>query len=193
MNSRNWRFGNGVVILAALALLALPELVQAQYRCTANAGKITITGYTGPGGTVIIPGTITDLPVVSIGDSAFKDCSSLTNVAGISPFSACASLASITVAAANPAYSSMGGVLFDTARTTLIRYPANKSGGAYTIPESVVRIESDAFGRCSNLNSITIPASVTHIVAEYTFGGCSSLSAITVDETNPSHGIRCQT
>ncbi len=80
MNSRNWRFGNGVAILAALALLALPELVQAQYRCTTNAGKITIIGYTGAGGAVIIPGTITDLPVVSIGASAFSYCSSLTSV-----------------------------------------------------------------------------------------------------------------
>ena len=34
---------------------------------TTNNGTITITGYTGPGGAVTIPGTINGLPVTSIG------------------------------------------------------------------------------------------------------------------------------
>ena len=38
------------------------------YTYTTNNGTITITGYTGPGGAVTIPGTINGLPVTSIGD-----------------------------------------------------------------------------------------------------------------------------
>jgi hypothetical protein len=43
-----------------------------------NNGTVTITKYTGPGGTVIIPGTIDGLPVTRIQPSAFADCPSLT-------------------------------------------------------------------------------------------------------------------
>src|SRR4026207_2524418 len=52
-------------------LLGLPALVHAQFKFTTNNGTITITGYTGPGGVVEIPSTITGLPVSSIGTYAF--------------------------------------------------------------------------------------------------------------------------
>src|SRR6476660_8641572 len=38
---------------------------------TNTNGTITITGYTGPGGAVTIPSTISGVPVTSIGGSAF--------------------------------------------------------------------------------------------------------------------------
>ena len=47
---------------------------------TTNAGAITITGYTGPGGAVFIPPIINNLPVTSVGDYAFYGCTSLTSV-----------------------------------------------------------------------------------------------------------------
>jgi hypothetical protein len=39
------------------------------FQYTNNGSSVTITGYTGPGGNVIIPGTINGLPVKSIGES----------------------------------------------------------------------------------------------------------------------------
>ena len=45
-------------LILALAWLALPTLVQAQFTYTTNNGAITITGYTGSGGAVVIPATI---------------------------------------------------------------------------------------------------------------------------------------
>ena len=51
----------------------------------------------------------------------------------------CTSLTAITVDAANPAYSSVDGVLFDKSQTTLLQYPDGKAG-AYTIPDSVTSI-----------------------------------------------------
>ena len=38
---------------------------------TVSDGTVTITGYTGTGGTVVIPATIDGMPVVSIGNHAF--------------------------------------------------------------------------------------------------------------------------
>src|SRR5215472_12973504 len=63
-----------------LLLLALTGATQAQFSYVTNNGAITITGYTGPGGSVIIPSTINGLPVTSIGESAFYYKPSLTNV-----------------------------------------------------------------------------------------------------------------
>ena len=54
-----------------LLLLALPVVVQAQFNFTTNNGGITITGYIGPGGVVVIPDWTNGLPVTSIGYGAF--------------------------------------------------------------------------------------------------------------------------
>src|SRR5664279_478252 len=68
------------ILPVLLLLLALPIPVEAQYTYTANNGTLTITQYTGPGGDVIIPDTITGLPVTSIGIQAFGYSTSVTNV-----------------------------------------------------------------------------------------------------------------
>jgi hypothetical protein len=68
-------------------------------------GTITITGYTGPGGAVTIPGKINGHPVTSIGDWALNSCKSLTSVTigstvtsiGAYGFFGCLNLTSITI------------------------------------------------------------------------------------------------
>src|SRR5512140_3443470 len=67
--------------LLPVLLLALPAVVKAQFNYTTNNGEITITLYTGAGGTVVIPDTIDGWPVTRVGDYAFNNCSALTNVA----------------------------------------------------------------------------------------------------------------
>ena len=144
-----------VILWASLALLALPAVVQAQFILSTNNEQITIMGYTGSGGVVSIPDTINGLPVTSIGDSAFFDCSRLTSVTisssvtniGFMAFSGCASLTNAT------------------------------------IPNSVTRINAKAFGGCTSLISITIPSSVNRIGSN-AFGGCTSLTGIVVNESN---------
>lgn len=66
--------------LLLLLLLMQPAVVQAQFSYVTNHGAITITGYTGPGGAVVIPATTNSLPVTSIGRASFYDLTSLTNV-----------------------------------------------------------------------------------------------------------------
>ena len=61
-------------LLPLVLLLTLPAVVQAQFIYTAAGGRVTITGYTGLGGGVIIPDTINSLPVTSIGIYAFEYC-----------------------------------------------------------------------------------------------------------------------
>ena len=61
-----------VGIACLLCVSVLPVEVQAQLTYTTNNdGTLNVSGYSGPGGAVIIPGTNNDLLVTSIGDSAF--------------------------------------------------------------------------------------------------------------------------
>ena len=71
-------------LLSLLLLTTAPGVVQAQsatsFIYTTNNGAITITGYTGSGGAVAIPSTITGLPVTGIGDSAFQYAPGITSI-----------------------------------------------------------------------------------------------------------------
>ena len=70
----------GISWLLLFLLLILPASGQAQFLYATNNGTITITGYTGSGGAVIIPSTITGLPVTGIEDSAFQYDIGITSV-----------------------------------------------------------------------------------------------------------------
>ena len=177
-----------------LVLLALPAAVQAQsiytngLIYTTGPYGITITGYAGPGGSVTIPAQIPDegVPVTSIGDGAFAECTNLTSVSigwyvtsvGWAAFSQCASLTAIMVDDLNPTFSSVEGVLFNKSQTTLIQYPGGLAG-AYAIPNSVTSIAGDAFFGCVNLIAVSIPSSVTDIGGQG-FWGCSSLTSVNI-------------
>jgi hypothetical protein len=101
--------------------------------------------------------------VVSIGDAAFASCSSLVE---------------IDVDPANPAYSSLGGVLYNTSHDTLIQYPAGKSGEP-VIPNSVTTVGAKAFALCSGLTNITLPNTVTSI-GDNAFANCSGLASFVI-------------
>ena len=124
--------------------------------------------------------------VERIGSEAFGFCKSLTIVnipdsvieIGRSPFVGCQSLLSINVSNENPNYSTIDGVLFDKDKTILLQYPGGKQE-AYTVPNSVLKIENSAFAWCS-LHQLTIPNSVTHISCS--FMSCESLTSITLSK-----------
>ena len=121
-------------------------------------GTVEITDYNGSAKTVDIPEKINGKSVTSIGNCAFRYCTSLKSITipnsvieiGSSAFSGCSSLTSIT------------------------------------IPNSVTEIGVYAFKGCTSLTSITIPNSVTNI-GDSTFWGCSSLTAIYVAVDNKNY------
>jgi hypothetical protein len=76
-------------------------------------------------------------------------------------------------------------VLFNKAKTTLIQYPTGKTG-AYTIPNSVTSIGSNAFADCKKLTSVTIPAGLASI-GDYAFYGCGGLTSINADAGNANY------
>jgi len=133
--------------------------------------------------------------VTSIIDCMFQNCTSLTSIdipASVTSidafaFSGCTSLESITVNENNEYYSSEDGVLFDKAKTILVRYPAFKTDTSYTIPVSVTSISSYAFDGCISLTNISIPASFTSI-GNSAFSGCTSLTGMNIPDSVTSIG-----
>jgi hypothetical protein len=172
----------------------LPAIGRAQFTFTTNNGQITITGYTGSGGSVTIPSKTNGYPVGAIAQYAFEYNANLTTIVipgsvtdiGRGAFSGCTKLTSITVNPTNSAYCGLSGVLFSKDQATLVSYPAGKSG-RYTIPDTVTSIGDLSFYYCTKLTGITIPASVTSINYEV-FGYCSGLTSITIPDSVTSIG-----
>ncbi len=113
-----------------------------------------------------------DIPdgLVVIGPDAFLYCTDLLEIdipasvetIGSGAFARCSSLMSINVDALNENYTSEGGVLFDSGMTTLIQYPAGKSGLSYSIPAGITAIGNGAFSD-SSLREVVIPNGVETI------------------------------
>lgn len=80
------------------------------------------------------------------------------------------------VAAGNPYFKTINGVLYSKDGTLLIRCPTEKSG-SFRVPSFVKKIAGSAFYNCTKLKSITMPDSVTTI-DDYTFCNCSALTGI---------------
>ena len=139
--------------------------------------------------------TSIDFPdsVTYIGECAFFNCISLTSIEipesvtyiGSDAFDYCEGLSGIHVDENNPFYSSDDrGVLFDKAKTVLIRVPGGIEG-TYTVPDSVTRIGYAAFRTCYNLTGVELPDDVTSIDA-FAFYKCNNLTSI-----NLPLGITC--
>ena len=70
-----------VALLPTLAPSQTPPAEpQPQWKFTTKNNSITIVKYTGSGGKVTIPGTFNGLPVTTIGEKAFFQCTNLTSV-----------------------------------------------------------------------------------------------------------------
>jgi hypothetical protein len=143
--------------------LVFPALVSAQqefyaapYVYQTNAdGSATLTGYTGPGGSVVVPTSISSLPVTG-----------LYNTFAAVPWFPNVTLTNVTIPSS--VLSIGDGAFYCCASLTNI-----------TIPSSVTNIGYGAFQDCAALSAITIPASVTSIT-DWAFADCSSLSAVTI-------------
>jgi hypothetical protein len=117
--------------------------------------------------TVTIPNS-----VINIGDRAFSGCTSLT---------------AINVDAANLAYSSQDGVLYNKNKTILHTYPPRKVASSFIIPNGVTSIGDSAFFYCIGLKIVTIPSSVT-IIGDFAFSECRDLTSVTIPDSVTSIG-----
>lgn len=108
---------------------------------------------------VEIPNTVT-----SIKEKAFTHCPALTD---------------INVAADNPNFCSVDGVLFNKDRTTLVQYALGNERTEYTVPNTVISIGERAFERTIHLTSVTLPETVK-MIDSYAFAYCHSLTGFEI-------------
>lgn len=122
--------------------------------------------------------------LITIGSISFKNCTSLetitipANVSNISEsFETCTALRRIDVSPENENYCSIDGVLFNGDATELIRYPVNKGGVSYAVPDGVTTIGHSSFYKVVRLASVTFPASLES-VGTHAFYGSTLTSAV---------------
>lgn len=134
--------------------------------------------------------------VKSIDSYAFWGCKSLKSVdipssvafIGNYAFENCNSLEAINVDPGCPNNSSLDGVLFDKEQTELLCYPIAKPDEEYTIPDTVTRIQGEAFAgpsyntAASKLKKVTVPESVTDL-GNAVFRNSQSLETVVLPDT----------
>jgi len=170
-----------------------------------KGSNVTITGYKGKGGNVIIPSLIEDKKVTVIVEDAFRGESNITaitipdSVISIEKqaFRDCRNITSIIIP--NSITTIDYGVFQGCSSLTSITIPNSvtsidsfafslcKSLSSIIIPNSIKGIGSSAFSYCSNLKSVTLPNAITTI-EHVTFSQCEKLTSIIIPNTVTSIG-----
>lgn len=132
------------------------------------------------------------LPVVKISETAFNfrhgGMLSITIGANITEIyndeytDEFPSLKAIFVADGNTAYKAVDGSLFTADGSVLIKYATDCDATSYSIPDTVVKIQDNAFNEADNLASVTIPEGV-QIIGKSAFVNCERLNALNLPAT----------
>ena len=180
-----------------------------------------VTGYTGTDTAVAIPDTAKSIAagafagkkissviipssIESIGEGAFKNCTSLNSVTipgsvtsmGTGVFAGCSALSSVSLQASiygipDDTFSGCGslssvGTSSNISSIGSRAFKGCSSLATMSVPGGVTNIGSEAFANCSALSGISIPASTTSIATD-AFRGCASLNTIKVDSGNGTY------
>lgn len=184
--------------LALTGLLAIPSVLLAvDFTYTINSdATITITGYTGPAGAVVIPAAIDGKPVTVIGDRAFEYndypdsatiANNVTNI-GDYAFNSCPSLRRVVIGdrvgrIGNSAFYDCPYLTSVTLGQGATQIGDRAFQGCnrlvnLALGDRIAGIGSWAFWNCK-MTTVYIPASVTDIGA-HAFADCGDLYNVTL-------------
>ena len=169
-----------------------------KYAYTVNNGNATITKFLGPDDSVNpvdsastvsydieIPSELNHHPVTAIGEDAFRGCSALKKVTipqsvtsiGDYAFGECVSLKTLSFG------ENSFGENIETNIKTIGNYAFNHCNDleSVTIPQSVTSIGREAFRFCNNMKSLAINGAIESM-GTGAFAGCISLEKISLGE-----------
>ena len=168
--------------------------------CLGNTGikSVNLTGYSKLGrvgksafnGCTALSSVALNSSLLKIGSYAFRNCRALTSInlpASVKECSAyfvdgCSNLQTISVNGNNSYYTSIKGVLYNKAKTTLLRCPEGYASTSFfsdDYPSSITTIGDYAFESCKNIFTMTIPYGVTSF-GYGAFRYCTSLKFLTI-------------
>ncbi len=138
-------------------------------------------------GELMVPETLGDYPVTSIGKNAFNACKStsvfipntVVNIDKASGLGDLRQLTSISVAAGNRVYSGEDGILYNREKSTLLLYPDAKAGTEYFLPSGVKTVASEAFADNRYIQTLVIDGALETIEAD-AFRKSAALTTLTV-------------
>jgi hypothetical protein len=191
---------NSIIALDDISVVSAPQGGGYGFVLNADGTSITITNYTGPGGTVTVPTSINGHLVTGIGAANGETAvfsTSLTSVTlpdgvasiGSFAFYLCTNLTSATLP---DSVTNIGVCAFaGCSRLTNVNIPNNLNSlpeelfdectslTSVTIPGGVTNIGIAAFGYCSSLTNVTIPSGVTRL-GQGAFGFCIRLTRVKI-------------
>ena len=185
----------GLVVPVSSVIGAVPAIASTNFPCgsggtyTVSAANVLTTFASDCAGAVNIDPSVTSvtegiLPqgVTSIAIPAAT--TTITYSSGVwTGFFANRNLNTITVAASNPTFTAIDGVLFNKNVTTLFTYPPSKAATTYSVPNTVTRLYNYAFNGTRNLSTLTIPATLA-TWSSSTVNNQSSIARVEVDSSN---------
>ena len=163
-----------------------------KYAYTVNDGNATITKFLGPVDStnngpydIEIPSELNHHPVTAIGEDAFRGCSALKKVTipqsvtsiGDYAFGECVSLKTLSFG------ENSFGENIETNIKTIGNYAFNHCNDleSVTIPQSVTSIGREAFRFCNNMKSLAINGAIESMGIG-AFAGCISLKTLSLGE-----------
>jgi uncharacterized repeat protein (TIGR03803 family) len=180
------------------------EQAQWTYR-TNNDGTITLTGYSGPGGSIVAPSQLGGLPVVAIaGHASFRFSTPATlwlpeSITSIGPYAFLDAIG-LTRLILPDSITNIGDWAFaycaELSDITLPGSPGSIGKGAFyyctglagiTLPNSITNIGDSAFAGCAGLTGVALPGSLNSIGAS-AFYGCAGLSSVSIPDSVGSIG-----
>ena len=187
----------GLVVPVSSVIGAVPAIASTNFPCgsggtyTVSAANVLTTFSPDCSGAVVIDPSVTSIDIS--GDFLPQGVTSIaipaattTITYGSGPrtgFFANRNLNTITVAASNPTFTAIDGVLFNKDVTTLFTYPPSKVATTYSVPNTVTTLYDYSFNGTRNLSTLTIPATLA-TWSSVTVYNESSIARVDVDSSN---------
>ena len=165
-----------------LKSVELPKTLQTiasyAFRSCENLESITVSGTSAKKGTVMIPGSVTEMKDFTFGGSdLITELDITTSTAVISNRIVDLPNVNTVKATGSTKYKVQDNILYDKSVEDLYYFPQGSSKTQVILPEGVEVIEEAAFYNCKNIGNITLPQTLWKI-EDMALWGCEKIKKL---------------